>query len=442
MESILTLAIFLALLLVIAVPYWLRTVRRKRQALQSYQKNVKAGFTEVATLHPRIDVLRCIGCASCVRVCPENVLGIIEGRAAIINGTRCIGHALCAEACPVGAITMGFGSPKQGMEIPYYDEHYQTNIEGLYIVGELGGIGLIRNAIAQGVKAVDHLAARPRTAQPGAVDVAIIGAGPAGIGAALAAKSHNVEHVVLEQDNLGGSVLHYPRQKLVLTTPVELPLFGKLKVSEITKEQLMETFVSLVDRFDLKVQTQKRVEMIVKTGDMFSIRTATETIQAANVILALGRRGSPRKLGVPGEDLPKVYYRLIEAETYQKKRLLVVGGGDSAVEAAAGLARQKGNTVTVSYRRGEFLRLKEKNEQQIREMMKSGALRVIFNSEVREISPDSVTLLEGGKTVHTLPNDHVFIFAGGELPAEFLKKIGVTLRTEDMGTGAASVLHQ
>jgi len=436
METLYTSLIFGVLLLVIGVPYWLKAFRHRKEAKQIHGKTVKAGLGEPVTLHPKIDITTCIGCASCVKICPESVLGIVDGRAAVISGLRCVGHSLCADICPVGAITMTFGTPRAGMEIPVYDENYKTNIEGLYIVGELGGIGLIRNAIEQGKKAIGHIASMPRTSREEIFDVAIIGAGPAGIGAALAAKASNLSHVVLEQYDLGGSILHYPRQKLVLTSPVELPLYGKLKVSEISKEELLELFTAIVKDFALRIRTGEKVESITKESGIFQIKTGMETFRASHVVLALGRRGSPKKLDVPGEHLPKVSYRLIEAEKYTNKNILVVGGGDSAVEAAIGLARQKGNTVSVSYRREDFVRLKEKNDKEIRESIKSGRVRAIFNSEVTEIQPNTV-LVQEQKIIHNLKNDFVFIFAGGELPSEFLKKIGVQLRTEEIKTNAA-----
>jgi putative YpdA family bacillithiol system oxidoreductase len=440
MESLITLLIFLVLLLLIGVPYWRKTLQHRKQAELSREKNVKVGLHEPATLHPRIDVMTCIGCGSCVRACPEDVLGIVEGRAAVVHGARCIGHALCADACPVNGITMTFGTPKQGMEIPFYDDHYMTNIPGLYIVGELGGVGLIRNAFEQAKTAIEHLSFSPSPPRPrssATVDVAIIGAGPAGIAAALASKQKELSHIVLEQDDFGGSVLHYPRQKLVLTSPVELPLYGKLKHSEISKEDLLELFNTLITTYDLNIQSKQKVEAITKEDSFFTVRTSTQTITARNVVLAMGRRGSPRKLGVTGEHLPKVYYKLIDAESYSNNHLLVVGGGDSAIEAAVGLARQKGNTVTLSYRRESFVRLKEKNEQRISELLKANKLKVIFNSDVTEITSSTIVIKEQGNIIHTLPNDFVFIFAGGELPAEFLKKIGVRLRTEEAETLAA-----
>jgi putative YpdA family bacillithiol system oxidoreductase len=438
MESLITFAIFLFLVAVIAVPYCLRASRKKKEARVSHQKASRAGLTDPVTLHPRIDVTTCIGCASCVRACPEHVLGIVGGTAAVINGARCVSHELCVEACPVGAITMGFGRPRAGMEIPLYDEHYQSNVPGLYLPGEVSGIGLIRNAFRQSMSAVEHIVASGAPRRDGALDLLIVGAGPAGFAAALAAKYHNLSFGVIEQDALGGSILHYPRKKLVLTTPVELPLYGRFEGPEISKEELLDIFVSSVRRFGLPVRQYERVESISHEGGMFRVATGRASFDAGAVILSIGRRGSPRKLGVPGEDLPKVYYRLIEAETYTDRHLLVVGGGDSAIEAAVALARQKGNSVTLSYRREDFVRLKEKNDRNVRAMISSGKIRAEFSSEVSAIETDAVTIRSAGGIVKRIPNDVVFVFAGGELPAEMLKRSGIALRTEERMAGTAT----
>jgi thioredoxin reductase (NADPH) len=437
METLLTFLIFAALVAGIAVPYWLKAVRHRREARRLLEKNARAGTLQPVALHPRIDVIACIGCGSCVRACPESVLGIVDGRAAIVSGSKCIGHGVCADVCPVGAITLGFGKPGQGMEIPEYDDNFQTNVPGLYIVGELSGIALIRNAVSHGIKAVEHIAARGATSTTQAWDVVIVGAGPAGLAAALACKAKNLRYVVLEQDEIGGSVLHYPRQKLVLTSPVDLPLYGRLKFSEVSKEDLLAVWKQIVDRFTLEIRTGQKVESISRDNGGFVVATPTDRLRAQSVVLAVGRRGSPKKLGVAGEELSKVSYRLIEAETYAGKHLLVVGGGDSAVEAAVGLASQHGTTVTLSYRRGEFVRLKEKNEQRVAEFLTSGRIKAVFNSTVTEIRKDSVVVQAGGNILHHLQNDYVFVFAGGELPAELLRKSGVRMRNAEAGVQAA-----
>lgn len=431
MESLYTYLIFFVLLGVLAVPYWIRVAKHQRESHEQLNKSKQSGILTPVTLHPHIDLAKCIGCASCVKVCPESVLGIINGRAAIVSGLKCVGHALCAEVCPVGAIGMGFGTPKQGEEIPWYDDNYQTNVPGLYIAGELGGIGLIKNAIAQSMRAIEHINQKNTKDGKYNYDVVIAGAGPAGLTAALAAHANGLRYVVLEQGSIGGTIFHYPRQKLVLTAPVELPLYGKLKVSEIAKEELLKIWLDIVRTNKLNILTNTKLESISPIQGGFEVGYSGSTITTKNIILALGRRGSPRKLGVTGEEQSKVAYQLIEAEAYTQKRILIVGGGDSAIEAAVALARQKGNKVTISYRRNAFVRLKEKNEKQLEDLMHSKKIAVIFNSQIQEIKSDSIMLRADPDQIHTLSNDFVFVFAGGELPIELLKRAGVRLRTED-----------
>ena len=394
--------------------------------------------------HPHIDAMHCIGCGACVEVCPEgDVLAVIAGKAAIVNGHKCVGHGLCAEACPVGAITIVMASPSVGADMPRLTPEYETSVPNMFVAGELGGLALIKNAVNQGRDCVDIIVARlakmrGRAARPEVYDVCVVGAGPGGISASLRAVERKLRYVTLEQDELGGTVAKYPRQKLVMTSPVELPLHGKFNKLKISKEELLRLWQNLHRRSGLTVNTCEKVDDIRKEPDgAFVVTTGKGAYRAWTVILALGRRGTPRKLGVKGEELQKVMYGLIEAEAYTGAKILVVGGGDSAVEAAMGLAHQKGNVVTLSYRREAFSRIKERNAKYLRESTKSGKLRVIFNSEPREIREKSVTLDVNGKP-QELPNDYVWIFAGGTPPNEFLRKVGVELGQHDLTREAAA----
>ena len=430
METLITLGLLAVLILVFAVPYWIITGKQRRQSASRHEANAGTRQNEPVTLHPKIDLLNCIGCGSCVEVCPEDVLGLVDGHAAIIHGSRCVGHALCEAVCPVGAITMGFGKPREGMEIPYYDERYETNVPGLFIVGELGGVGLIRNAIRQAVTATDAIAERPRSGSPDIYDLLIVGGGPAGIAAALNATSHGLKYLLLEQETIGGSILHYPRRKLVLTQPVDLPRYGTLKGPEISKEELLEMFSAIVSGNKLSILEGQKVRSAERVTGGFEVKTVTESYRAGSVVLATGRRGTPKKLGVPGEQLPKVMYKLFEAEQFQGQHILVVGGGDSAVEAAVGLSTQKGNTVTLSYRREAFVRLKEKNQNRIDNAVAARKISLLLKSAVQEILPDAVRISVEGEETRELKNDAVFIFAGGEMPAEFLRNCGIRPRAE------------
>jgi thioredoxin reductase (NADPH) len=385
--------------------------------------------------HPYIDNNYCIGCASCTSVCPEgDVLAMLGGKAVIVNGYKCIGHGLCAEACPVGAITMVMASPSMGADLPALTPEYETSIPNLFIVGELGGLALIKNAVSQGRHCIDVITSRMGASPSqtnGVYDALIVGAGPAGISASLRAIENRLNYLTLEQDEIGGTVAKYPRQKLVMTSPVEFPMYGKFKKTELSKEELLAFWGKVLKRADFMVRTGEKVEQVSKTDGIFTIATSKGAYRARAVVLALGRTGTPRKLGVPGEDLPKVMYRLIEADHYINKRILVVGGGDSAVEAAMGLASQTGNQVTLSYRQDRFSRIKERNARRIEEFVRGRKLAVLFNSHPLEFKPESVTVEVQG-AVQEMANDYSFVFAGGTPPNEFLKKIGVAFGARDM----------
>ena len=397
--------------------------------------------------HPHIDTAYCIGCATCTTVCPEgDVLAMIAGKAAIVNGYKCIGHGLCAEACPVGAISMVMATPSMGSDMPYLTPEFETTILNLFIIGELGGLALIKNAVNQGRDCVDtinsRIASLTAKKSPDIYDVLIVGAGPAGIAASLRAIENKLNYVTLEQDEVGGTVAKYPRQKLVMTSPVEFPMYGKFKKTELSKENLLAFWDMVLNRSDFNVRTGEKVEDIRPDEQgIFTVKSANNQYRSRAVVLALGRTGTPRKLGVKGEELPKVMYRLIEADHYVNKKILVVGGGDSAVEAAMGLANQSGNQVTLSYRKETFMRIKERNAQRIEQSMHSGKVKVLFNSIPVEFKPESVVIEVGGQ-LQEIPNDFVWIFAGGTPPNDFLKKIGVGFGMRDQTQEAGKEAKQ
>lgn len=429
-STLLTAAVGAALAGITVLPYFLRHRATERKARQKLQKVAGTEQSVAVAMHPQIDATQCFGCGACVKACPESgVLGVINGRVALIHAAKCVGHGFCADNCPVGAITLGFGAAARSMSLPAINEFHETNVPGIYIVGELSGIGLIKNAIQQGIHAIDHIVSTGIQHKDDLLDAVIVGAGPAGLAAALAAKKHGLRTVLLEQGDIGGTILQYPRRKIVLTSPVELPLYGRLKFTETTKENLLEIWQQIIMVARLKIKTNERVTDIQKIFGVFEITTSQDKHRAQRIVLALGRRGTPRKLGVPGEELSKVAYRLIEAEAYKECSLLVVGGGDSAVEAALALASQTGNTVTLSYRKDEFTRIKERNDKHLQDAIKEKRVQVMLSSQVQEIRPDSV-LIKARDRVLEIPNQYVFVFAGGELPYDFLKKTGILLRSE------------
>lgn len=339
-----------------------------------------------------------------------------------------MGHGACAAACPVGAITLVFGTETRGVDIPYVSPDYETNIKGVFIVGELGGMGLIKNAITQGTRAVEHIAAESggKTSPDGVYDLIIVGAGPAGIGASLMAAKHKLKFVTIEQDDIGGAVLQYPRHKIVMTSPVDLPLYGKVKLKETTKEALLELWMEVIRKTGLKINTHEKMTGLQSADSRFRVKTTKAEYIAERVVLAIGRRGTPRKLGVPGENLPKVAYKLLDPEQHADADLLVVGGGDSAIEAAMALSCQPGNRVTLSYRGESFSRIKPLNKDRLEKALSGKSLNVMLCSNVKEIREKAV-VMEAEARIAELPNEYVYIFAGGELPNEFLKSIGVEI---------------
>jgi len=434
MMDFLIYSVFGLFLLVPLLLHVRRTRRREAEALAAAERG-KLHSGGPRAQHPHINISWCIGCGACVDVCPEgDVLAVIAGKAAIVNGPKCIGHGLCAEACPVGAIEIVMASPSVSADMPRLSREFETSVPGVFIIGELGGLALIKNAVNQGRECIDTIARRvARQARaPGILDVCIVGAGPAGLSASLRAVEKGLTYVTLEQEELGGTVAKYPRQKVVMTSPVDFPMHGKFNKLEISKEKLMEFWASVIRKGNVQVRTQEKVESIDREADgTLTIRSTTGAYRARSVILALGRRGTPRKLGIPGEELPKVMYGLIEADAYVNAKILVVGGGDSAVEAAMGLAYQKGNQVTLSYRQQEFSRLKERNALRIREAMKTRKVRVLFSSQPVEVREKSV-LVDVAGTPTEIPNDWMWVFAGGEPPSAFLQKVGVAMGERDM----------
>ena len=409
--------------------YVLIRQRRERQHAEARRLAIEQGLHEPPSLHPVVDPNRCIGSGGCVKACPEEALGVVGGKAVLVNGAACIGHGACHAACPVEAIQLVFGTERRGVDIPSVSAEFESNVPGLFIAGELGGMGLIRKAAEQGRQALEALRRRRATAAD-ELDVVIVGAGPAGLSAGLSALQHKLRYRLIEQeDSLGGAVYHYPRQKIAMTSPVQLALVGKVKVGEVSKEALLELWQGIVARTGLAVEFGERMQEIERLGDSFRVVTNRGAYRTRSVLLAIGRRGTPRRLDVPGEELPKVVYRLVDPEQYRGQAVLVVGGGDSALEAALALADQPGTRVTLSYRGEAFSRVKAGNRERLQRRAGGDGLTVLLGSEVRSIGPRQVSLSTAdGERV--LPNDAVIVCAGGVLPTELLRRVGIAFATK------------
>lgn len=427
-----TFYIYLVPLSIILAVYFLSKNKVYKKNISIQKEEFDAGLTEPPSLHPVINESICLGCNACVEACPEkSVLGLVHRKANLITPSNCIGHGACRVACPFDAITLVFGTEKRGLDIPFVKPDFETNVSGIYIAGELGGMGLIRNAIEQGRQAMEYIykANEKKKAQEGVHDVVIIGAGPAGFSASLGAIEKKMSYVTLEQDTLGGTVSHYPRGKLVMTQPATLPIYGKTKFTNTSKESLMEFWEDVERKTGAKMNYSERVDKVEKDNGVFVVTTTKGEYKAKAILLAIGRRGTPRKLGVEGEELSKVVYRMIDPEQYKDSNVLVVGGGDSALEAAASIAEITSGMVTISYRGEAFGRAKQKNRDRVNQAESSGKLRLLMKSNTKKIYEDRVALEQDGEKIE-IKNDAIIVCAGGILPTGFLKEMGVEVETK------------
>jgi putative YpdA family bacillithiol system oxidoreductase len=379
---------------------------------------------------------RCTGCDACVTVCPTDVLDLVNNKSRVLRFNDCIQCEQCAMVCPTTALVMHYeGTKAPAFRMPDLDEYYQA-VPGLYLIGEAAGKPLVKNASNLGRAVIEHSlragGLRPRQAQMNGkveeVDVLIVGSGPAGLSAALSCIERGVSYAVLEKDELVASTIaRWPKGKECMAEPYDVKTVGLLPVWDSKKDELLAAWRTIIDRKNLKVSTRETVEDVKRLGDgRFEVRSTKKLYRAQRVVMGIGTRGKPRKLAVPGEHLPKVTALLSDANEHRGQRVMVIGGGDSAVEAAIALSETAAR-VTLSYRGKALSRCKAKNRQKLDEVVKAGRVDLRFSSNVVEIKADTVSLKTAEK-VEEMPNDHLFVCIGGDAPVKWLESVGVKFR--------------
>ena len=430
-ESVLSWVLGALLIFAFTIPYLVNWKRKQKQTIDKLNEATRIGTNKALMQHPIIDLSRCIGCGICTKVCPEGeVLGLVGGKAVLINGSKCVGHEVCMESCPVGGIEVGLGDVSSREDIPLLSSELESNLENIYLIGELGGLALIRNAVNQGSRVAKSIQSKLKGSAP-SQPIVVVGAGPAGLSCTISLMEMGLPVVLLDQSEPGGTILQYPRRKLVMVQPIEMPGYGEMSNSEYSKEELLEIWDKIFETHSPDFRSGHQLESIEKDGGGYKIRTSAGELTSEYVVLALGRRGTARKLEVPGEDLSKVAYKLMDAETYQNKHILVVGGGDSAVEAAVGLGQQIGNTVTLSYRKSSFARIKTRNDEQIAKAVKNGWISIMYESTVDSIHEEHV-IINHHDQKKQVKNDYIFIFAGGIPPFKLMNSIGIQFGTSTL----------
>jgi thioredoxin reductase (NADPH) len=384
------------------------------------------------TLHPVINPDVCMGSAACVRACPEKrALVVVDGRAHLGDPGGCVGHGMCAAACPVGAISLVFGTARRGVDLPVVDAEFRSQRPGVFIAGELGGMGLVANAARQGVKAArfirDDLREAPAVAED-VLQLLIVGAGPAGIAATLAAKEAGLRYRTVDRSSdLGGAIRTYPRGKVVMTSPVELPGYGKVRLRRTSKEALLELFEDVVSRVGVALEFGVEVQGLQEECGVFVVDTNRGPVRAQRVLLAIGRRGRPRALGVEGE--ARALRALNDPAEHRGRSCVVLGGGDSAVEAALALASEPGTSVALVHRGARFDRVKPDNRARLEAAEAQGALRVVTAGTLRAIGAADVVVRTASGEELTLPAASLFAMIGTDLPTELLSRSGIAVKT-------------
>ncbi len=321
---------------------------------------------------------------------------------------------------------------------PSFNKNFQSNVPGLYVIGDIAGAPVIKLSMEHGHSIIEHIAtlSDSKAEEEDIYDILIAGSGASGLNAALQAKERDLSCIILEKEKIASTIENFPEGKWVYAEPDKIPPKGKLWLDGAKKEDLLKRWHQIIKDNGLDVRLDHGVESIVKDEKNFSIKTENVSIfNACRVILAIGQRGNPRKLGVSGEDREEVYHRLYSPRHHHNENVIVVGGGNSAVEAALVLSER--NRVVLTYRKDTFTRIFKDNKRKLDKAVQAGKIKVALSSEVMEFGDGSAKLQisnkEGNKTTEKIPYQHAFVLIGAELPVKFLKKQGIQLEGEWTG---------
>jgi thioredoxin reductase len=429
--------IAILLVAVVGLPFVLREIRKKRRAGELAKRiipvssltaedieSIRSLHPEGKKMYPAINRAVCVGCGACAQSCREkDVLAVINGKSTLVNPLACRGEGDCERNCVTGGLKLVEHGCKLKVSVPWTDEHFESNIKGVYIVGSLTGAALIKEAINQGRSAVNHI--MKGVVPPNLPTVLVVGAGPAGLSAMLSCRKFGLPVLCFEKERTANTIRNFPKKKFVMAEPLELPLVGPLWVGDTTREKLLESWDGILDKAGACIATGSRLEMIARKDGRFRVTISGQVHDCDKVILALGNRGVPRKLGIPGEDGANVFYNLLEASEFSGSTVTVTGAGDSAIEAALAL-QKNGCRVTLVVRGDGFPKAKARNVERIGRAIAGGEISAHFNSRLLAISDHFVVFTNAEGSVRQA-NDTVFVLVGGELPFDLLQRIGIEI---------------